>query len=301
MSQTKYAPAYEQNRPGTLTYPGGIFEFGPGKPTLAVNDQMGYLYERPEVLGELQAGRLDSLIQLAGDGLKVGMAIINVQLMERSLDQMELVPRTVCTLVQTLGCGIAIDARDPAVVERGLAAYQPYKAMCNSVNGEWENLKTMLPLVARYGAAVGTALVYERGVPETVGERLKVARRIVDAAEDHGIPRQDVMIDCVCLPGAVVPDSMSTTLQTIKAVREELGAATLQGISNAGVMMPQPLLLDLAYLQAAVSWGLDVAMVSPYTPLVEEQLLALDFLMGYDPYGKGFLNNYRRKMQPADA
>ena len=83
----------------------------------------------------------------------------------------------------------------------------------------------MLPIIARHGAAIGTSLVYEGGVPQTF-ERLMVARRIVDAAEAHGIPREDVLIDAVCLPSSVVPGSIRVTLETLRAI-QELGAPTL--------------------------------------------------------------------------
>ena len=279
---------------GTITYPGGTIPFGPGQPTLCVNDQMGYYYERSDVLADLHAGRLDVLVQLARDGMAVGMPCINVQLMERSLDQMYLVPRTIETLVESTGCAIAIDTRDPGVLAAGLEAYRPYKALCNVVNGEWDNLHTFLPIIARYGGAVGTALVYEGGVPQSVAERLMVARRIVETAESYGIAREDVAIDCICLPSSVAPASMPTTLETIAAVRDELGVATLLGTSNAGTMMPNPEVLDLAYLMAAVSCGLDVSMTNPATPLVEGMVRGIDFLMGTDMYGKGYLSWYRR-------
>jgi 5-methyltetrahydrofolate--homocysteine methyltransferase len=280
--------------PGAISFPGGVIRFGRGAPTLCVNDQCGYYYERPQVLCELHEGRFDSLIELARQGMASGLTVFNVQLMEASLLDQEssLLPAAVSAIFEATGCGIAVDSRDPATVDRALAAY-PHKAMCNSVTGERDNLQAMLPVIAKHGAAVGTALVYEKGVPETIEERLYVARRIVEAAEAHGIPREDVMIDAVCLPSAVAPDSMRVTLQTLKALHEELDVPTLLGISNAGFMMPNPRPIDLAYLIAAVSWGLDVAMVDPFTPHLAEEIRAIDFLAGKDPYAKGYLDYYR--------
>ena len=280
--------------PGALSYPGGIIPFGPGHPMLCVNDQCGYYYERPEVLAELHQGRFDALIELAKGGMPLGLQVFNVQLMEPSLigQERQLLPQAVAAIYAATGCCIGVDSRDPDTVDRALAAY-PYKAMCNSVNGELRNLEAMLPIVARHGAAIGTALVYEKGVPRTVEERLFVARRIVSAAEAHGIPRQDLMIDAVCLPSGVAPDSMRVTLQTIQALHDELGVATLLGISNAGFMMPNPRVIDLAYFIASAAWGLDVAMIDPFTPHLPWLRLAMDFLMGIDPHAKGYLDHYR--------
>jgi 5-methyltetrahydrofolate--homocysteine methyltransferase len=204
----------------------------------------------------------------------------------------ELVPKAVQVIYEATGCCIAVDSRDPEVVDLALAAY-PHKAMCNSVNGEWPNLKSMLPVIAKHGAAIGTALVYENGIPQTVAERLTVARRIVTMAEEHGISRRDVMIDAVCLPAGVAPDSMRVTLETLRALHEELGVPTLLGISNAGFMMPKPRLIDLAYFVAGVSWGLDVAMIDPFTPYLPWLTHAMDFLTGIDPYAQEYLAYYR--------
>lgn len=254
------------------------------------------------VQAELHAGRFDSLIRLACDGAKLGLRVFNVQLMAPQLIHLErsLVPRLVEAVYKACGTSIAVDSRDPVTVDQALSAY-PYKALCNSVNGEHDNLRAMLPVIARHGAAVGTALVYERGVPQTVQERLRVARRIVSAAEAHGIPRQDVLIDAVCLPSSVMPDSMRVTLETLKALHEELGVPTLLGISNAGHLMPRPRMLDLAFFAAAVSWGLDVAMIDPRTPLLPWMTRGLDFLTGTDPYGKAYLNHYRARCRARKA
>lgn len=299
-SEPQGATAPNRAAPGTITCAHGPIPFGPGCPTLLVNDQMGYYYSRPQVLAELREGNFNSLIELVKAGQAIGIQVVNVQLMEPTLDELELVPRVVQALQEATGCAIAVDSRNPEVVDRGLAAY-PHKALCNSISGEMHVLEAMLPVAAKHGAAVTGSLVYEKGVPMTVEERLYVGRRIIQAAEAHGIPRQDVILDAVCLPSSVQPDSMRTTLETLAAFHRELGVATLLGISNAGFLMPEPEKIDLAYLMAAVSWGLDVAMVNPFTPLLAEEIRAVDFLMGKDPYGKRYLSYYRGQRKRSEA
>ena len=97
----------------------------------------------------------------------------------------------------------------------------------------------------------------------------------------------------VCLPAAVAPGGMQVTLETIRAIRDELGVPVLLGISNAGFLMPQPRFFDLAYFIAAAAWGLDVAMIDPATPDLPWLSTAMDLLLGRDPRGQGYLNRYR--------
>ena len=104
----------------------------------------------------------------------------------------ELVLAALDALGREVACCLGIDSQDPVTVEQALAAY-PYKAMCNSVTGDWDNLRTMLSIVAGHEAVMGCALVYEKGVPQTVKERLLVASRIVETAVAHGIPRADTI------------------------------------------------------------------------------------------------------------
>ena len=44
---------------------------------------------------------------------------------------------------------------------------------------------------------------------------------------------------------------------------EVIGVATILGIGNAGFGMPDQTRIDLAYLLAAIPWGLDADLVDP--------------------------------------
>ena len=280
--------------PGAIPYPEGSVTFGPGSPTLCVNDQCGYLIEQQDVQEKLLKEDFSPLIELARDGKEKGFHIFNVQLMAPSLIEEEerLFPQAVEAVYKETGCGIAVDTKNPRVLEKALAQY-PYRTMCNCITGERKSLEEMIPIIAEYGGVVGTAIVDEEGIPQTVEGRMKVGSRVVEAAEKHGIAREDVALDAVCFAAGAVPDSMRVALQTLRSFKEELGVPTLLGISNAGFMMPRPSILEISYFIAAVSWGMDVAMISPYTPQIEWFREAMDFLMGIDPYASSYLRLYR--------
>jgi hypothetical protein len=89
---------------------------------------------------------------------------------------------------------------------------------------------------------------------------------------------------------------MQVTLETLHAVHA-MGVATILGIGNAGFGMPDQTRIDLAYLIAAVPWGLDAALVDPATPGLVETVRAVDFLAGKDPSGARYLKHYRAKRQ----
>jgi 5-methyltetrahydrofolate--homocysteine methyltransferase len=71
---------------------------------------------------------------------------------------------------------LSIDSSIIAALEAGLAVYKG-KALVNSVTGEEANLERVLPLVAKYGAAVVAISNDETGISMDPDERFAVAKK----------------------------------------------------------------------------------------------------------------------------
>ena len=98
----------------------------------------------------------------------------------------------VVQLVQSItDVPLSIDSSIVAALESGLAVYKG-KALVNSVTGEEERLESVLPLVAKHGAAVVAISNDETGISEDPDVRFDVAKKIVERAADHGIPRESL-------------------------------------------------------------------------------------------------------------
>jgi 5-methyltetrahydrofolate--homocysteine methyltransferase len=283
----------------TLTAPNGAVHFGADRPTLLINDQLRVMDQSPRVLEELHQGRFDTLLELARRGRAAGMQAADLLLVHHELDEVELLPRLAVQVLAETGCPVSLDTRNPAALEAALAALRPYKALLNSVSAEPEVMESLLPIAARYGAAVvGIPIGEGYGIPETVEGRLAGVQVILAAAAACGIPRQDVVIDAICLASAVAGDSLRVTLETLREVNA-MGLTTILGIGNAGHGMPTQTVIDLAYLIAAIPWGLHAALVDPATAGLQATVLAADFLTNRDPYGARYIAHYRaqRKKQ----
>jgi 5-methyltetrahydrofolate--homocysteine methyltransferase len=279
-----------------LTSKNGALEFGPGLPTLLVNDGLRVMDQTPAVLAELRQGRWDTLLELARAGQKVGLDMVDILINHPDLDEVALLPQVAVAVHNEIGCPISLDSRHPAALEAAMAALRPYKVLLNSVTAERDSLATLLPIAQKYGAAiVGMPIGHMHGLPKDAPGRLAEADVIVRAAQECNIPKEDVVIDAICLASAAEPGSMQVTLETIQALRNELGVATILGIGNAGYGMPEPTRIDLAYLLAAIPWGLDAALVNPATPGLIESVRAMDFLTNRDPRGRRYIKHYRSK------
>ncbi len=278
----------------TLTSRTGELTFGPDLPVILVNDQLRVMDQTPDVLAELQQGKIDKMLELARLGQDVGTDMVDILVHHPGLDEVLLLPRIAAAVHEEIGCPISLDSRHPEALVAALEILKPHKLLINSVTAEKTSLDTLLPIAADYGAAViGMPIGDVYGLPKTAEGRVAEAKIILEAAAYHGIPQQDIVIDAICLASAAEPGSMRVTLETLRRVHADLGLSTILGIGNAGHGMPKQTQIDLAYLVAAVPWGLDAALVDPHTPLLIEQTRAIDFLTARDPYGKGYIRHYR--------
>jgi 5-methyltetrahydrofolate--homocysteine methyltransferase len=219
---------------------------------------------------------------------------VDILLAHYDLDEVVVLPAAAEAIHEAIGCPISLDSRNPAALSAALQVLWPHKCLINSVAAEEKAMQVLLPIAKEFGAAI---VVMPTGgdqpLPMTVQGRLSNAALVIDAAAGLGIPRQDIVVDAICLASSAVPGSMDITLETLQALHQELGVATILGIGNAGFGMPEQLSIDLAFLLAAVPWGLDVALVDPATPHLLPSVQAIDFLTGRDPYGLAFIRRFR--------
>ena len=68
------------------------------------------------------------------------------------------------------------------------------KPLINSVNGKEESMRTVFPLVQKYGGVVVALALDEGGIPETAEGRIRVAEKIYKTAAEYGIGPEDIRI-----------------------------------------------------------------------------------------------------------
>ncbi|MCU0520702.1 MAG: dihydropteroate synthase [Anaerolineae bacterium] len=303
----------------TLTSRNGPLHIGPGHPLVLISDALrvngrAKLQLRPTVDGEHEGlararggpdvvARMVALAQsgaAAGRNREAGMDMVDI--MVNDADEVILLPAIAVAVHDAVGCPISLDSRNPEALRAALSALQPHKVLINSVTAEVRVLEVLLPIAAEFGAAIIAMPIGDvHGLPKDVPGRVAEATVILERAAAHGISREDVVMDAICLASSVEPGSMAVALETLRRFRDDLGVATTLGISNAGHGMPTRSHIALAYLLAAVPWGLDCALVNPRTPFLIEEVRAIDFLTDRDPYGKRYLRHYRATHPPSPS
>jgi len=187
---------------------------------------------------------------------------------------------------------LSIDSSIVEALESGLSVYQG-KALVNSVTGEDEVLERVLPLVAKYGAAVVAISNDETGISEDPNERFKVAKKIVERAADFGIPAADVVVDPLVMPIGAINTAGKQVMHIVQRLRSELKVNTTCGASNVSFGLPNRNGINSAFLTMAIGAGMTSAITSPLHPEVMQAVLGADVMMGNDPDCKNWIKKYR--------
>jgi 5-methyltetrahydrofolate--homocysteine methyltransferase len=247
---------------------------------------------------QLQAGDL-SQIELDVAEQAESADVLDVNVGDPLADEVGLMAQAV-PLVQSLTeLPLCIDSSVIEALEAGLSAYEG-KALVNSVTGEDERLEAILPIVARHGAAV-IGLANDDEIRMEPEDRVAIARKIVSAAGDHGIPPEDVVIDPLAMPVGAEPRAVTSFLETLRLLREELGVNTTCGASNTSFGLPGRHTLSAAFLSVAQSHGLTSAIMDARAPQCVEAVRAGDFLLGRDEWGARWIAAHRAKQAAAAA
>ncbi len=207
-------------------------------------------------------------------------------------DEPALLARAI-ELVQSLtDVPLSIDSSIVAALESGLLAYRG-KALVNSVTGEEERLEQVLPLVAKHGAAVVAISNDETGISEDPDVRFEVAKKIVGRAADHGIPREDIVVDPLVMPIGAIATAGQQVFHLIRRLRDELGVNTTCGASNISFGLPNRAGINAAFLAMAIGAGMTSAITNPLEPEIRQSIMAADVLNGRDPNCATWIKTYR--------
>jgi 5-methyltetrahydrofolate--homocysteine methyltransferase len=194
---------------------------------------------------------------------------------------------------------LCIDSGNPRALEAALKVYTG-RALVNSVTAEQSSLNDVLALVKQHNAAVIGLTMDEKGIPPNAARRIELAHLIVEKAEQTGVNREDVIIDCLNMPAAANPSAPGVLLESLQAVRSQLGTNLTLGASNVSFGLPERSLLNGVFLSIIIHLGVNCPVVD--AAKVRQYILAADALLGRDQYMRRFIQDYRKRQkaqQPA--
>ncbi len=239
----------------------------------------------------LRQGDLDYLLREAVDQQDHGAHILDLNVGLPEIDEKAVMVQAIKEIQGVVNLPLQIDSVNPEVIEAAVRIYNG-RPIINSVNGEAQSLAAILPIVKKYGCLVVALTLDEQGIPKTAEERLAIAERIVKAAAEHGIPKEDIIVDCLVLTASAQQREVQETVKALRLVKEKLGVKTTLGVSNVSFGLPARNLLNRTFLAAALAAGLDAPIMNPLDAEMRGTVDAFNLLWNHDPDGKAFIGTY---------
>jgi 5-methyltetrahydrofolate--homocysteine methyltransferase len=254
---------------------------GPDHPFVIIGERINPT-GRKMLAAEMATGDYSRVISDAAAQVEAGAAMLDVNSGIPLADEPAILAEAIQIVQSVTDVPISIDSSIVEALRRGLEVYQG-KPLVNSVTAEEERLEAVLPLVKKYGAAVIGISNDETGISEDPDVRFEVAKKIVERAMDHGIPREDVLIDPLVMPIGAMRYAGRQVFHILRRCREELGVNTCCGASNVSFGLPNRAPLNATFLSMAIAAGLTSAITNPIEEEIKRAIMAADVLMGNDP------------------
>ncbi|APG28354.1 5-methyltetrahydrofolate--homocysteine methyltransferase [Syntrophotalea acetylenivorans] len=240
---------------------------------------------------ELLEGKTAYIRREAQEQVAAGAHLLDLNCGAPGVDEPAALERAVLAAVGVAAQPLVLDSSDPVALERALKVADG-KVLINSVNAEEKSLKAVLPLAAKYGAAVIGLALDGNGIPETAGERLTVAEEILAAALQAGLPREDVIIDCLTLTVSAEQKRAMETIHTLRLVKEKLGLATVLGVSNISFGLPCRPILSATFFAMALEAGIGAAIINPKDAAMMDAYRSAMVLLGKDLRAEAYIAAY---------
>lgn len=268
---------------------------GGNRPTVLIGERINPTGKK-RLAEALRAGDLSVAREEAVNQVAAGADILDVNVGATGVDEIAMLPLAVQAVAEVVDVPLCIDSRKVGALKAALAVC-PGRPIVNSVTGEESSLEEILPLVKEYGVPVIGLTLDEKGIPAEAQARVEIAHKIVERAEAIGIPREDVIIDCLTLSlGANVKAGLAT-LEATRRVRDELGVNQTQGASNISHGLPNRPALTGAYL----AMGIEAGLTCPTVDVAQVRLavLSADLVLGRDNYAMRFIAAFREAQKAA--
>ena len=284
----------------------------PPSPSISSLTEIVQFGEKPVIIGErinptgkptfqkhLRAGNWDYLLDEAVSQADAGAHVLDINVGLPGLDETQAMLQAVERVQRAVTLPLQLDSADPAVLETALRRCAG-KALVNSVSGKEESMRAVFPLVKKYGGMAVALLLDENGIPGTVEGRMAIADKIYARAEEHGIPKRDILIDALTLTVSAAPDAAAVTLGTLGRIHAQ-GGLTILGVSNISFGLPQRDTVNAAFLQLALQRGLSAAIINPKSPAMMGSYRSFCLLNGMDKHCKDYLGFAESNVPTAQA
>lgn len=214
----------------------------------------------------------------AEDQTECGASVLDINVGMNGIDEKETMLKVMDEVMAVTPLPLCLDTSHIDVMEAALRRY-PGRALINSISLETEKFEKLLPIAGKYGAMFILLPLSDEGLPKSLDEKKEIIQKILDRALTLGFCREDIVVDGLVTTVGANQKAALETLETIRYCKEELGLATIVGLSNISFGLPERSFINAAFLTMAIQQGLTMAIANPSQDLLVNSAMASDLLM----------------------
>ena len=234
---------------------------------------------------------MNYIMKCAIDQAEAGADILDINVGLPGADEPSLMTEVVRAVQSVTDLPLQIDSSTPAAIEAGLRAVNG-RAIVNSVSADEEKCRQILPIVKKYGACVIGLALKKSGMPKNAQERIENAELILKMTDEYGIPRKDVIIDCLALTVSAQQDQAMETLRAVEYVSRNLKVHCTLGVSNISFGLPMRKMATVSFLTQAMYCGLDLPIVNPNQIEIMDAIASYRALSCQDPSCSAYIARF---------
>ena len=227
---------------------------------------------------ELREGNLDMVLQFAQEQKDHGANILDINVGMNGIDEKEMMLKVVNELTLASDLPLCIDSSHISVMEAALRIY-PGRALINSISLEKEKFEKLIPIAKKYGAMFILLPLSDEGLPKSIEEKKEIIQIILNEAKSQGFTEKDIVVDGLVNTVGANKKAALETLETIRYCKNDLGIATICGLSNISFGLPERIFVNSTFLALAIREGLTMAIANPSQGLLMNIAFATDLLM----------------------
>ena len=226
---------------------------------------------------QLREDCLDMVISFAEEQEECGAALLDINVGMGGIDEKKVLLQVMDEVLQISNLPLSIDSSHVDVIEEALRRY-PGRALINSISGEEEKWRALLPIAKKDGAMFILLPLSDKGLPENLEEKIEIIDRISRMALDMGMKKEDIVVDGLVATVGANPAAAREVLETIRYCKKN-GFATTCGLSNISFGLPERSFVNTAFLAMAIQEGLTMAIANPSQDLLVNIAFASDLLL----------------------
>ncbi|MDF2942680.1 MAG: hypothetical protein K0S01_1538 [Herbinix sp.] len=270
-----------------LTTEQGTVEISLNGPFMIVGERINPTGKKA-LQAELREGNLTMVSQMAVEQAELGAAVLDINMGMNGIDEKEVMLQVMHEVLQVVKLPLCIDSSHIHVIEAALRLY-PGRALINSISLEKEKFEKLIPLAKKYGAMFILLPLSDKGLPKDIDEKKQIIHAVLNRAYELGLTKEDVIVDGLVNTVGANKNASIEALQTIRYCKEELGVATIVGLSNVSFGLPERQFINSTFLSFAIQAGLTMAISNPSQDLLVNTALAADLLRGMEDAAENYI------------